>query len=100
VNDKSLVIGLLGIEQPEHELRVLEDMKDLGGKILAIGDKEKVDPPAWIDYFIPIQPSLFNPYGDILYMPTLQMLAYEKALTKGLDPDNPQNLSAVVTLEL
>jgi len=33
-----------------------------------------------------------------MYLPLLQMIAYERSLSKGLDPDNPENLKAVVEL--
>jgi glucosamine--fructose-6-phosphate aminotransferase (isomerizing) len=35
----------------------------------------------------------------ILYLPILQLMAYYRSLSKGLDPDRPTNLSAVVFLE-
>jgi glucosamine 6-phosphate synthetase-like amidotransferase/phosphosugar isomerase protein len=33
-----------------------------------------------------------------LYLPVLQLLAYHRAVSKGLDPDAPRNLDAVVRL--
>jgi competence protein ComEC len=36
----------------------------------------------------------------VLYLPTLQLLAYHRAASKGLDPDNPRHLDAVVTLDV
>jgi len=33
-----------------------------------------------------------------LYLPILQLIAYERAISKGLDPDNPTNLTSVVVL--
>jgi glucosamine--fructose-6-phosphate aminotransferase (isomerizing) len=35
----------------------------------------------------------------VLYLPALQLLAYYRAISKGLDPDRPQNLDAVVSLD-
>ncbi len=35
----------------------------------------------------------------VLYLPALHLLAYARALAKGLDPDNPTNLDAVVRLD-
>jgi glucosamine--fructose-6-phosphate aminotransferase (isomerizing) len=34
----------------------------------------------------------------VLYLPVLHLMAYARALSKGLDPDNPTNLDAVVRL--
>jgi glucosamine 6-phosphate synthetase-like amidotransferase/phosphosugar isomerase protein len=35
----------------------------------------------------------------VLYLPPVQGMAYARSMEKGLDPDNPRNLSAVVFLE-
>lgn len=36
---------------------------------------------------------------DALYLPVLQLLAFRRSLAKGLNPDRPHNLEAVVMLE-
>jgi len=100
VNDQSLVVGLLGSENKYHELQVLKDMKNLGATILAIGDEILKEIPGWIDHYIPLTKNYFGPYGDVLYLPCLQILSYEKAISNSLDPDNPHNLTAVVVLDL
>ena len=33
-----------------------------------------------------------------LYLPVVQRLAYHRAVAKGLDPDRPHNLTAVIEL--
>jgi glucosamine--fructose-6-phosphate aminotransferase (isomerizing) len=35
----------------------------------------------------------------VLTLPVLQLMAYHRAIAKGLDPDRPTNLSPVVSLE-
>jgi glucosamine--fructose-6-phosphate aminotransferase (isomerizing) len=99
VDKESLVVGLLGDQNRTQELRVLQEMKKFGGTILAIGKELKGDIPGWIDHFIPLNASDLNGYGDVLYLPPLQLLAYERAVGKGLDPDHPHNLDAVVILD-
>ncbi|MEZ4683334.1 MAG: hypothetical protein R2932_54915 [Caldilineaceae bacterium] len=37
--------------------------------------------------------------SPVLYLPALQLLAYHRALSKGLDPDRPRNLQAVIYLD-
>jgi glucosamine--fructose-6-phosphate aminotransferase (isomerizing) len=34
-----------------------------------------------------------------LYLPPLQLMAYHRSYAKGLDPDRPRNLDAVVYLD-
>ena len=94
VGDDSLVIGLISPEAAGPEQRVLQEMADLGAAVLAIGPELgshqhqvalPADLPAWR------QP--------VLYLPVLQLLAYQRAIHKGCDPDNPQQLNAVVALD-
>jgi glucosamine--fructose-6-phosphate aminotransferase (isomerizing) len=35
----------------------------------------------------------------VLYLPVLQLMAYHRAMAKGLNPDEPTHLDAVVKLE-
>ncbi len=100
VNNHSLVIGLIGKDNKDHELQVLKDMKKLGATTLAIGGEVGEEIPGWIDQYIPLTQNNLGLFGDVLYLPCLQILAFEKAISKGLDPDNPHNLSAVVILDL
>jgi glucosamine--fructose-6-phosphate aminotransferase (isomerizing) len=34
-----------------------------------------------------------------LFLPPLQLMAYYRAIAKGLDPDNPRNLVSVISLD-
>jgi fructoselysine-6-P-deglycase FrlB-like protein len=38
-------------------------------------------------------------FASPLYLPIGQLLAYERAVARGLDPDRPHNLEAVVILD-
>lgn len=100
VNKHSLVVGIIGKNNKHHEFQVLKDMKKLGASILAIGGESGEDIPGWIDHYIPLSQKNLGSFGDVLYLPCLQILSFERAISNGLDPDNPQNLSAVVKLDL
>jgi len=98
VDDHTLIIGLLTEKDSKIELEVLKDMHELGGRILALGTQSLDDIPDWIDHFIPLELVGLGGYGDVLYLPLLQWLAFERARVKGLNPDRPNNLKAVVKL--
>ena len=94
VGEDSLVIGLLSPDAAKHEIRVLDEMADMGARVLAIGQTHiknhqpvrlPADLPAWTT--------------PVLYLPALQLLAYHRAIYNGCDPDNPQQLTAVVSLD-
>ena len=94
VGEDSLVIGLISPEAAKHEIRVLDEMAEMGATVLAfarahIENHQHVRLPADL-------PGWCTP---ALYLPMLQLLAYHRALVKGCDPDQPHNLSAVVSLD-
>ena len=94
VGADSLVIGLISPGAARHEGRVLQEMAALGATVLAIGPElggfqHQVDLPADL-------PAWSMP---VLYLPALQLLAYRRAIYNGCDPDQPHQLSAVISLD-
>jgi glutamine---fructose-6-phosphate transaminase (isomerizing) len=86
----ALVVGLVSEANRRHELAVLADMRAQGARTLALGP-EGTD----VTFGDGLEEIAVGP----LYLPLCQLLAYERALHNGQDPDLPANLSAVVTLE-
>ena len=99
VDDNTLVVGLLSDTGLAHEVRVLQDMQGLGARVLAIAE----DVGAlgdWIpDYSIELGSDLDEWDRAALYLPPLQLTALHRSLAKGLNPDAPNNLTAVVNLD-
>ena len=62
-----------------------------GARIVSLGESETD-----IDFDCQLPEAI----GNVLYLPVLQLAAYYRSLAKGLNPDNPQNLTAVVELDL
>ena len=89
VTPSTLLVGLIGEDSRAHELAVLSDMRALGGRTLAIGER---------DLDVAFESGLGQMARDVLYLPIGQLLAFERALRNGLNPDQPTNLSAVVKL--
>ncbi|MGC8970792.1 MAG: SIS domain-containing protein [bacterium] len=88
----SIVILLLSDSAKEEELRVIEEIREIGGQYVIIGDKTSNG--------INIDSELNEFLRLVLYMPFAQYLGYYRAIKKGLDPDMPLNLTQVVKLEL
>ena len=91
VNPKAVVIGLVSETNYRHEMAVMKEMEALGGKTVALGEAG-VD----IEFASKIPESL----QGVLYLPVLQLMAFYRSLSKGLNPDRPNNLSAVIKLDL
>jgi len=87
VDKNTLVVGLLSEQQREYEQAVLSDIKKHGGNTLTLGESH-----ADIEF----DSGLPEAAQGVLYLPALQLLAYHRAVSFNLNPDQPRNLSAVV----
>jgi glucosamine--fructose-6-phosphate aminotransferase (isomerizing) len=85
----AVVLGLVSPERGAHETAVLDDVRPMAGRIVTLGEG--------LDHHVPASlPSWARP---ALYLLPLQLLALERALAKGLDPDRPRHLTAVIHLD-
>ena len=98
VDEHTLVVGLLSDTGLAEELRVLEEMQGLGARTLALVEDALVFTGWRADYVIELCSGLDEWERGPLYLPVLQRMAYHRAMAKGLDPDQPSNLTAVVKL--
>ncbi len=94
----SLVIGLMS-EAEAQERKVLADMRALGASTLALAPSANPALAEVCDTLIPLEESLPEVWRAPLYLPLLHLMAYERALAVGLDPDRPTHLEAVVKLD-
>jgi glucosamine--fructose-6-phosphate aminotransferase (isomerizing) len=100
VDDQSLVIGLLSEQAQDHELAVLREMKNLGARTIILVESPNNQIEQAGDNVIALASGLPSGWRDPLYLPFLQLLALQRALAKGLDPDKPANLDPVVILDV
>jgi glutamine---fructose-6-phosphate transaminase (isomerizing) len=90
VNEKAVVVGLLSDTNRVHEAKVLSEMKMLGGTVSALGEA---------DADVAFGSGVPEIVRGVLYLPVLQLMAFYRSLAKGLNPDCPANLTAVVKLD-
>ena len=90
VTPQALVIGLRCSRNAPFENAVMEDVKALGGRTLDMAD-DGAD--------VRFGSGLDEAIRDVLYLPVGQLIAFERSLSKGLNPDRPSNLDSVVKLE-
>jgi glucosamine--fructose-6-phosphate aminotransferase (isomerizing) len=84
----SCVVSLMMPERATLEDAVVRDLAQLGAVITTVGPGQDIpvaDYPEWA--------------RAPLYLLPLQLLALERAVHKGLDPDSPRNLTAVIHLD-
>ena len=90
VTDTTLIVGLVSEANGDKERAVLGEMQARGARVLSLADTD-----ADVSFGSDVAEALYNP----LYLPVLQLLAFHRSLAKGLNPDRPNNLEAVVMLE-
>jgi glucosamine--fructose-6-phosphate aminotransferase (isomerizing) len=90
VGPTALVIGLLSDVNRGYESAVLKNVRQLDGQTLSLGDSNAD---------VALSSQLPEAVRNVLYLPVLQLMAYFRSVAKGLNPDRPNNLEAVVKLE-
>ena len=95
ITDRSLVIGLMSDSRKQEENRVLHDMKKLGATTLALAENgDGVE----ADYIVELRSGIEERARGALFLPILQLVGFYHSLAKGLNPDQPTNLEAVIHL--
>ena len=90
VNQNTVVAGMLSDANRVHEAKVLSEMKMLGGTVAALGES---------DADVCFESNIPESVRGVLYLPILQLMAFYRSVKKGLNPDRPANLTAVVKLD-
>jgi glutamine---fructose-6-phosphate transaminase (isomerizing) len=91
VNGKAVVVGMLSDTNRIHEAKVLSEMKALGGTVLSLGEH---------DADVSFESKIPESVRSVLYLPVLQLMAFYRSRAKGLSPDRPTHLTAVVKLDI
>lgn len=89
ITPSTLVVALIADERREDDHAVATEMKALGARTLTLGDKR-----CEIDFKL----DLDEVTRSVLYLPFGQIVALNRSLAKGLNPDQPENLDPVVLL--
>ncbi len=90
VTDTTLIVGLVSEANGDKERAVLKEMQARGARVLSLANTD-----ADVTFGSDVAEALRN----LLYLPVVQLLAFHRSLAKGLNPDRPNNLEAVVMLE-
>lgn len=94
----ALVGGLLSESGYAAEEAVLLEMKQLGSPIYAVTNSASAELRAAADLLIELDLAVPELARTVLFIVWGQLLGSYHGLSKGLDPDNPTNLTRVVTL--
>ena len=99
VSKETLILFLLSESGFKSELEVLEEIQALGGTTMVVANRANERVRAAADLLIELETQVSELARLSLYLPAQQLLGLYTGLKKGLDPDNPKNLSRVVLLD-
>jgi len=91
ITDTAVVVGLISESNYKYEKAVIDQMQDLGARVITLGE-------AGVE--IPFSSNILEYVKGVLYLPIMQLMAFYRSLAKGCNPDRPHNLEAVVKLNL
>jgi glucosamine--fructose-6-phosphate aminotransferase (isomerizing) len=93
------VFGLVpGGRTVRQEATLLKEIAATGASVVAITSLPEIINSH--KYSIRMPDSISPEFASLLYMIPMQLFAYYYAVSKGLNPDQPRNLSRYVTTEI
>ncbi|TRZ44009.1 SIS domain-containing protein [bacterium] len=98
IDPESLIITLINESAREHECTLLREMQSKGARTLGFLDQDDPKIGDALNDRVLLRSVMTELWRAPLYLPILQLIAYERAISKGLDPDRPTNLTSVVVL--
>ncbi|KOO51114.1 SIS domain-containing protein [Viridibacillus arvi] len=95
VDETTVVILMTQLETADYDQALVKDIQKLGGCVLTIG----TTPEGFeADHIIKLTDEISDLNRHGMYVPYLQLLAYQRAIHLGYNPDKPRNLTQVVKL--
>jgi glutamine---fructose-6-phosphate transaminase (isomerizing) len=94
-DELSLVVGMIDDRNADEECAVLREAHACGARTLALLEHAP-DDQTGLGAVFAFNSGLSALARDVLYLPPAQLLAYERAMAKGVDPDRSRHLSAFV----
>jgi glutamine---fructose-6-phosphate transaminase (isomerizing) len=96
VDERTLILLLEGTREHAYLADVERDLRQHGAHVVAVGPH----PTTSANDSLVIGDAFTDLARCVLYLPFVQLLAYNRALALGLDPDRPRNLNQVVVLDV
>ncbi|MGE4158693.1 MAG: glutamine--fructose-6-phosphate transaminase (isomerizing) [Planctomycetota bacterium] len=99
VDPKLLIVAVAPKDGTEEKMGSnIEEVRARGGKVFLITSEDSAPSSATADWTLSV-PTASRETLPLLTVLPLQILAYEAAVARGTDPDQPRNLAKSVTVE-
>lgn len=99
VDKNSLILLFLSDEAIDYEFKLVKDLKKQGANFLLFGDVVPEEFYELTDNIVEIGEKINEWNRGILFLPVIHFLSYFRAVKKGLDPGNPENLTYFVKIK-
>jgi len=96
VDKSTFISAYLGQETYESEIKVCREMVEYGAALMAVCNKADDELRSFAELVIEFQSSLSDYVLAPLALVPNQFLAFYSAVNRGIDPDQPRNLTQVV----
>ncbi len=93
VDPQMLITVFLSDSAQVEERKFVRDMNSLGGFTWVICDRADDQLRENANFLLEINSGLSELARGVLYMPAVQYMAYYRSLSRGLNPDEPRNVS-------
>lgn len=94
IDDETLVIMAVAPFESSYQRELIKDMKNKGAKVISFGGKEEIG----ADYHIKVSDYENYSVKGIPFIFISQVIAYYKALERGINPDKPLGLDPWIEL--
>ncbi len=98
IDESTLIVNLGSKRGEQHEQQVLTDLSDSSSSPILSLSPDTVHSPGGSVTNISIGEDIPEHALGMLYLPLLQLLAYYRAVHKGVDPDESRNLTSYIEL--
>lgn len=96
VAPNTMFFYLLSEKNSKMEVEAMRDAAKMKAQIFLLGEKIDTNVEAGVEYSIKYESGL-SPYAQVFHaIPTLQLIAFQHAITKGMNPDKPKHLTGTV----
>ena len=99
IESQTLVTGLFGQTARQHEAKVLADFVETSHPISVALTPDSSWSVSNVQYHVPVNLVWPDTIQGLAYLPVMHLMAYYRAVAKGVNPDTSRNLSIFVDLE-
>jgi glucosamine--fructose-6-phosphate aminotransferase (isomerizing) len=97
VDGEHLIVALMSDATRSYELSVLRDLRERGARVVAVANRAD-DLSDACEAWLSLDADVAEGARPVLYLPFVQLFAYYRSMSRGLNPDRPRNVVMAIRL--